>query len=195
MCQYLLEQAGERRSELANLVAGSKYGTNGRKTTPVMWAAWAGNLPLVELLVLHGGDPLAQDVGATNQTALHWAAGAGHLEVCQYLLSAMMCAEATRKKKIGTTTSSLSSTILQKDKEEEEEEVTVVVEGVLLHAKDAAGLTPLDYAQRNDHGKVVDWILEQFRSIALSSDVHGVPSRSEGADESVDECLPQHKQR
>jgi ankyrin repeat protein len=49
-----------------------------------MWAAWSGSLAIADLLIVHGADPNAENV--RGETAMHWAAAAGHLGVCQYLL-------------------------------------------------------------------------------------------------------------
>ena len=73
----MLENAGERRSELANQPTWTS------RSTPVMWASWAGSISIVNLLVVHGAHANVQD--AWGETALHWAAAAGHLDVCQYL--------------------------------------------------------------------------------------------------------------
>jgi ankyrin repeat protein len=48
-----------------------------------MWASWAGSISIVDLLVVHGADANVQN--SRGETALHWAAAAGHLDVCQYL--------------------------------------------------------------------------------------------------------------
>jgi ankyrin repeat protein len=68
--------AGERQSELANALTYSQ-------ATPLMWAALTRNLPVIDLLVVHGADPHA--INGEGANAAHWAASAGHLEVCQYL--------------------------------------------------------------------------------------------------------------
>lgn len=51
-----------------------------------MWAAWGGDLKVVEMLVRFGADPhCANDNGCS---AAHWAAGAkgdGAVAVCAYL--------------------------------------------------------------------------------------------------------------
>ena len=78
MCHWLLEQAGERHQELANC---KTY----KKSTPIMWASWAGSLSVVQLLVKHGADPRAHD--SNGATAAHWASASGQLEVCRYLHS------------------------------------------------------------------------------------------------------------
>lgn len=48
-----------------------------------MWASLTRNLPVIELLVVHGADPHA--VNGEGANAAHWAVSAGYLEVCQYL--------------------------------------------------------------------------------------------------------------
>jgi ankyrin repeat protein len=156
VCRYLLQQAGERRTELANLAAISGYGSSQTSTTPIMWASWAGNLPIVELLVLHGGEPLAKD-SKTNQTALHWASAAGHVQVCQYLLSAAVLGSDENNK------SSRSETKIQQE----------VVEGFLQAIDAPDGNTPLDYARMNGHQELVEWIMKQCLASYL------VPSEEE----------------
>ena len=74
----MLQEAGERRTELANQPTWTS------KSTPIMWASWAGSLPIVDMLVVHGADADVQN--SRGETAMHWAAAAGHLDVCQYLL-------------------------------------------------------------------------------------------------------------
>jgi len=76
VCRLLLKKAGDRRSEVANAKCWSQ-------STPLMWAAWSGSLPVVDLLVVHDADPHA--VNSQGHSAAHWAAAAGHLHVCQYL--------------------------------------------------------------------------------------------------------------
>lgn len=50
-----------------------------------MYAAWGGCLEICKLLVERGdANPLHSN--ARGETALHWAAAAGHLGVCQYLV-------------------------------------------------------------------------------------------------------------
>ena len=52
-----------------------------------MWASWSGSLPVIDLLILHGADPHAQnDKGAS---AAHAAAQGGHLDVCKYLYESL----------------------------------------------------------------------------------------------------------
>ena len=48
-----------------------------------MWAAWSNSLRILDLLVVHGADPHAVNYMGAN--AAHWAAAAGHLDVCVYL--------------------------------------------------------------------------------------------------------------
>ena len=76
VCRLLLQMAGERQAELANALTSSQ-------ATPLMWASLTPNLPVIDLLVIHGADPHA--VNGEGANAAHWAVSAGHLKVCQYL--------------------------------------------------------------------------------------------------------------
>ena len=48
-----------------------------------MFAAWAGSLDVILLLLNAGADP--RSVNSKQQNAAHYAAAAGHLSVCQNL--------------------------------------------------------------------------------------------------------------
>lgn len=76
VCTWLLEQAGDVRKELAC----AKTWTG---STPLMWAAWSGTLPVIQVLIDAGADGL--QVNNQKQNAAHWAAAAGHLDICKYL--------------------------------------------------------------------------------------------------------------
>lgn len=56
------------------------------KRTPLHLAAWAGHLPIVELLLQKGSDPNAEALD--NMVPLAFAAQNGHVTVCSALLSA-----------------------------------------------------------------------------------------------------------
>lgn len=51
--------------------------------TPLMVAAYRGHTSAVIMLVSHGAKSMAR--GARNMTALHWAAGFGHKDICEVL--------------------------------------------------------------------------------------------------------------
>lgn len=160
-----MQNAGERRTELANLPAtlmssGGYYGSSSSSaggTTPIMWASWAGNLPLVELLILHGGDPWAAKDPKTNQTALHWAAGAGHVSVCEYLLSAMLSSSSPSPVNSAENDTDHTTARNMTQDYHPEEQASIL----LVQAADTDGKSPLDYAQLNGHQKVIDWIIER----------------------------------
>ena len=73
ICRMLLDLGG---AELANQTT---YSHN----TPLEWAAWAGSLDVVKLLIEeYGADPhYVSDSGSVA----HWACAGGSLHVCQYL--------------------------------------------------------------------------------------------------------------
>lgn len=131
VCKYLLEQAGDRCTELANLPSTT---AGNHPSTPIMWAAWAGNLPIVELLVDHGGDPFYLNP-KSNQTAMHFAAASGRVEICEFLLSCVQ--------------------------QENDSERKLILEELLLNVPDIFDKTPLDYARENEHSEVVKWMMEK----------------------------------
>lgn len=108
------------------------------ESTPLMHAAWGGNLKLVQLLVVEGqADPLYAD--KHGQNALHWAAAAGHLEVCKWLV------EARYREALERATA--------------EGEKEALEHGRTLEP-DNTGMTPLDYAIQYDRDNVVDWMMK-----------------------------------
>ena len=107
-----------------------------------MYAAWGGNCALCELLVEEGGaDPMHENT--LGQNALHWAAAAGHLEVCQYLVGA-------RYRKM------LS---LASEDNDQNSLIETIHHGQILE-EDQNGLTPLDYAIQYNRGDIVDWTMK-----------------------------------
>jgi Ankyrin repeats (3 copies) len=80
ICQWILKYAGEDAQLVVNME------TMNTKSSPLMWAAWGGNLAIVDLLVIHGANLLHMDNNGRN--ALHWAAAGGHADVVDYLLHA-----------------------------------------------------------------------------------------------------------
>ena len=54
--------------------------------TPLLYAARAGNLETVMLLIENGADAKSEVTPETKQSALHRAAGVGNYEICEYLL-------------------------------------------------------------------------------------------------------------
>ena len=117
--------------ELANLPTTTR---GSHPTTPIMWAAWAGNLPVVELLLVHGADPL-QINPTTNQTAMHFAAAAGHAEICDLLL--------------------------RSTKQIYRVEDQQILDKLLWNAVDIFGKTPLDYARDSGHANVIEWMMDK----------------------------------
>lgn len=78
VCRWILEQAGEDREAVANLASGES------KSTPLMWAAWAGSLEIVDLLLLHGAN--LEHTDGKGRNAFHWSAAAGHMDVVEFLM-------------------------------------------------------------------------------------------------------------
>jgi ankyrin repeat protein len=80
VCRFLLDAASDekQRHELANAVTW--FGN-----TPLLWAAWSGNLDIVKLLVQYGADPCASNNKGCS--AAHFAAAGGQLDVCKYLFN------------------------------------------------------------------------------------------------------------
>ncbi len=79
ICRWVLEQSGDDRENVAN------FPTWISSSTPLMWAAWAGNLSIVDLLVVHGAR--INHVDRNGRNVLHWVAAAGHTNVLDYLLN------------------------------------------------------------------------------------------------------------
>jgi len=81
VCRAILDRCHGRVEEVVNAA------TYTDASTPFMWAAWSGSLSVTKLLLEeYGADPTVQD-SRRGGTAAHWAAAAGHADVCQYLLS------------------------------------------------------------------------------------------------------------
>lgn len=76
----MIEQAGSLREDLVN--AGTW-----KKSTPLMWAAWAGSIDVAELLIDAGCK--IDHYNNRKQNAAHWAAAAGQLAMCQLLWDKM----------------------------------------------------------------------------------------------------------
>jgi hypothetical protein len=77
MCKFLLQRAGEKREALANSVTAAKH-------TPLMWACWSGSLDVANFLIDKGrADPFARN--EAGATCAHFAASAGHLDMCVFL--------------------------------------------------------------------------------------------------------------
>ena len=128
MCTWMLQQAEERRRELANQPTWTSQGT------PIMWASWAGSLHIIDLLVVHGAN--VDHVNVRGETALHWAAAAGHVDACKHLAL------------LG---------------ENDTDDKTVVGR---LQKRDHSGRTPLDCARLYDRDDVVDWMIAMIFSNA-----------------------------
>ncbi len=71
--RYLVQRHG------ADVDAKSMY-----SYTPLIIAAWHGNVEAVEILLERGADVFAKD--STNMTCLHWAANQEHPEIVKLLL-------------------------------------------------------------------------------------------------------------
>jgi hypothetical protein len=78
ICHWILKHAVEDTPLVANME------TINSKSTPLMWAAWGGNLATVDLLVTSGAN--VSQVDCNGRNALHWAAAGGHVDVVDYLL-------------------------------------------------------------------------------------------------------------
>ena len=73
ICRCLLDKAGKK------LTRETTYASD----APLAWAAWAGSLDVVKLLVEdYGADPHHCSDGGT---VAHWACAGGNLSVCHYL--------------------------------------------------------------------------------------------------------------
>lgn len=106
------------------------------QSTPLMYAAWGGNLRLCELLVEEGdADPMYSD--KRGQNALHWAAAAGHLNVCKYL------AEERHRQ--------FQASALEGGQDD-------FNRGQVLE-HDSSLLTPLDYAMQYDRKDIIEWMM------------------------------------
>lgn len=109
-----------------------------------MHAAWGGNVRLCELLIEQGGAKQLLYADKCGQNALHWAAAAGHLDVCQYLTG-----ECHRH------SLAQASTLVE---EQDEESLTILVGHDQILGPDSSGLTPRDYAKQYDRKDVVEWM-------------------------------------
>lgn len=81
LCQYILNQA--KKSYNNNNLEGVVNAVTKDGNSILMWASWAGSLPIVQLLIEHNAD-----IHQTNRngcTVAHWAASGGNLSICQYL--------------------------------------------------------------------------------------------------------------
>lgn len=76
ICQFFLDQADDRAPELLDIECYSG-------STPLMWAAWAGSLDVVKLLVSRGAD--LRKKNRNDASVAHWAAAGGNLDMCRYL--------------------------------------------------------------------------------------------------------------
>jgi hypothetical protein len=82
ICRFILEKAGDDRQKLVNMKTWTS------QKTPLMLASWGtgnNNLPIVDLLVLHGAR--IDDLDRDGRNALHYAAAAGNEDVLRFFLS------------------------------------------------------------------------------------------------------------
>jgi ankyrin repeat protein len=125
----LKQQAKEDPSSLEEL---GNLPTWTDQSSPLMYAAWGGNLEICQLLVEQGGaNPL--HTNARGETAVHWAAAAGHLDVCQYLVQ-------QRYQKVLESPQLLDQAL------------------TLQH--DHQGQTPFDYAFEYDREDIMEWMMQ-----------------------------------
>jgi hypothetical protein len=73
---FFLDQADDQAAELVDIECYSG-------STPLMWAAWAGSMDVIKILVARGADPHKKNRNDSN--VAHWAAEGGNLETCRYL--------------------------------------------------------------------------------------------------------------
>ena len=72
-------------AEMLLIYGANIYGTrNTQRTLPLKEAAASGNLRIVRLLLVYGGNPNHRD--RDGWSAIHWAAAEGHLEMVRLLL-------------------------------------------------------------------------------------------------------------
>jgi ankyrin repeat protein len=97
ICRLVLDMAGK------NLANQTTYSHN----SPLEWAAWAGSLDVVKLLIEeHGADPhYCSDSG----NVAHWACAGGSLDVCQYLADTCKVDFCIPNKAMGWTPLNLAS--------------------------------------------------------------------------------------
>jgi hypothetical protein len=108
--------------------------------TPLMFAARAGCLPAVRLLVQHGADPMTCDKDGRN--ALHYSARRGHTEVVLWLLDEKHLSVSQTDVHALTP---LHQSVLGKSPHVA---ALLLDRGADVNAKDANGCTPLDLALR-----------------------------------------------
>ncbi|CAJ1941351.1 unnamed protein product [Cylindrotheca closterium] len=141
VCRWIIDRVFEEGDKDA-LVKLCNLPCWTNQSTPLMYAAWGGNLKLCELLLEEGGaDPMHAD--KLGQSALHWAAAAGHLSVCQYLAG-----ECDRQ---------LLSLASAPKAEQDASSAKDQIERQILEP-DNSGMTPLDYAMQHDRKDVIEWM-------------------------------------
>lgn len=155
MMNQVLDESNNDQSAVVRLCNLPSWTT---QSTPLMYAAWGGreegkggsscssNLELCRLLVEQGGaDP--RQVNCNGQNALHWAAAAGHLDVCQYL-----AAERYR--------SSLSLAAAAASLQEDDSSLAESIDHGCILEEDQFGRTPMDYAMEYDRRDVMEWMMK-----------------------------------
>ncbi|CAJ1960702.1 unnamed protein product [Cylindrotheca closterium] len=156
VCQWMIDRVFEEGGKdsvvkLCNLPCRTHH------STPLMYAAWGGNVRLCELLLDEGeADPMYAD--KRGQNALHWAAAAGHLKVCQYLAG----------KRYHQYFSSASALLLEEAEDDgavQEQEgadsssAKHMEHGPILET-DNSGLTSLDYAIQYNRDDIIEWMMK-----------------------------------
>ncbi|OAQ97345.1 hypothetical protein LLEC1_05057 [Akanthomyces lecanii] len=136
-----------------------------RGRTPLSWAAEAGDIKLVAVLLQHESDPDAQDnVG----TPLSWAAKNGHETVVKLMFEAMQADPETAAKDRRTALSWAAKLGYY-------EIVKLLLDTgkVVPDAEDREGQTPLSLAAQNGFGDVVKLLLDTGKVFSDAEDRRG----------------------
>ena len=133
------------------------------QSTPIMWASWSGSLDIVKLLVERwGGDDdngfdnrILFHKNSRNETALHWAASAGHLHVCQYIVLCNHRHEKSHNQHVDQSSTPSLSTASSSDVVGLPPQEAV---DMFTNQIDQSGRTPYDYAKIYKRQNIIDWI-------------------------------------
>jgi ankyrin repeat protein len=121
------------------------------KPTALAWMAFKGHRDMVELLMAHGADVnLKEKLG---QTPLYEAAWGGHADVAELLLTKGADVNAKNQGLMAETPLHRAAFMGYRDVAE-----LLLAHGADVNAKDAAGETPLRWAERNNQQDMVRWL-------------------------------------